>query len=211
MGAVPGRVVGVHELDAGDRGDEVEEPVGVRRRHDEEAFRRDELSHRAQERPRRVEVLDDLAGDDHLRRLKPEAGHGLGRLRVDGVRLEPVLGGPADALLLDVEPDEGGGGLGEAGVQPGAALALRLQAMLVHEADVDDALPARELKEHLLAIVRPAARKALAPAGAGERFPAVLGDGGHRSAGRLWFPYASSSEGTRTIGPSSASRATRRA
>jgi hypothetical protein len=42
---------------------------------------------------------------------------------------------------------------------------------------MDDPLPARELDEHLLTVVRPATRELVAPASAGERFPAVLGDG----------------------------------
>jgi hypothetical protein len=49
--------------------------------------------------------------------------------------------------------------------------------VLVHEADVGDALPARELEEHLPAVEGPAPRERVAPAGAGEGFPAVLGDG----------------------------------
>ena len=61
-------------------------------------------------------------------------------------------------------------------MQPRPPADLGLQAVLVDEADVHDPLPARELDEHLLAVVGPPARKAVAPAGAGEGFPAVLGD-----------------------------------
>jgi hypothetical protein len=53
---------------------------------------------------------------------------------------------------------------------------LRLDPVLVHEAHVHDPLSERELDEHLLAVVGPAPRELVAPAGAGEWFPAVLGD-----------------------------------
>ena len=48
--------------------------------------------------------------------------------------------------------------------------------MLVDEPDVNDASPACKLDQHLLAVVGPAAWKTVAPAGAGQGFPAVLGD-----------------------------------
>src|SRR5205085_18625 len=74
--------------------------------------------HRAQERPRRVEVLDHLARDDEARRLQPERGDGVRRLRVDEVRLEALRPGPRDALLVRVEPDERVGDLRQPGVEP---------------------------------------------------------------------------------------------
>jgi hypothetical protein len=61
-------------------------------------------------------MLDDLARDHDLGGLEPERRHRLRRLRVDDVGLEAALCGPAHALLLHVEADERGGGLGEARV-----------------------------------------------------------------------------------------------
>src|SRR5262245_48282081 len=53
---------------------------------------------------------------------------------------------------------------------------LRLETVLVNEPDVNDASPACKLDQHLFAVIGPAAWKTMAPAGAGQGFPAVLGD-----------------------------------
>ena len=105
-------------------------------------------------------MLDHLACDHDVRRLEAELGDGVRRLRVDDVRVEPVLARPLHAFLGDVEPDDGGGRVAQPLVQPAPALELVVHPLLIDEADVDDAPALRELDEHLLAVERTAAREA---------------------------------------------------
>src|SRR5439155_15868088 len=164
-----------------------------------------------QERARRVEVLDDLPGDDEVGRLEPERGHRLRRLRVDDVRVEAVLARPPDAVLRGVQAHDGRGRVGQPAVQPDPRGELR-RHQLVDEADVDDALPASALDQEVVPEDRPLARQAVSPAdpllalgpdraahgpGGGGRLATV-----NASVERAVFPRESNTATWRRYGPS---------
>src|SRR5205823_14567574 len=68
----PGDVVGIHELAARERAEDVRERVRIRRRQHEDAAGCDERLDRLEKSARRIEVLEQLAREHDLGRLDSE-------------------------------------------------------------------------------------------------------------------------------------------
>ena len=94
-----------------------------------------------EERTRRIEMLDHLAGDHELRGFESECRHLLQVATVDDVCVEPSRAGRVDALFVHVEADQRRRICRQMSVQPCARAGLHLPATGVGESDVDHASP----------------------------------------------------------------------
>lgn len=147
-------MVGMDQLDSEDGGEEVLQRGGVGRRHDEPAVPLHQGVAGAQEGAGRFQVFDDLPGDDDLDPLDRKLGQRSAVLTVGDEGLVALRASPLDPFRLDVYPDELRGRPGQTGVEPAPVRHLRLQQVLVDEAEVSDALPLGQLEQEILALDR---------------------------------------------------------
>jgi multidrug transporter EmrE-like cation transporter len=167
----PRDVVWIHQLSPEQPGENVRKRRTVRRCQHEQAPGLEQDLHRLEKRSGPVEVLDELAGDHHLRRFEPESTQ-LGRVLAIGlVRNETHPLGELDPFMVGIDADELPRDLAKLTVQPRAVLVLDEHPTDVDETEVDDPLPAGELEEILASVDERGARDPVY--GAGDLLPAA--------------------------------------